>query len=348
MRLVNRTKWILPAIAALLAAGCSTAPRAPEGYRIFVANETSGDMTVIDSKTMEPIGPAIPLGKRPRGMHASPDKKLIYIALSGTPPAPPGVDEDTLPPPDKSADGIAVFDIAAMKVVRVLKAGSDPENFDISHDGKFIYVSNEDTSGVGFVDIAAGNIVKSVRTGEEPEGVTVSPNGKLIYSTNEGDGTITVIDPNDAKLLNTFKVGRRPRNIVLMPDGKHGYVNAENDGTVVCFDAEKGTIVKAIELGTPGEVKPMGLALSPDFKTLYVSTGRGHKVFVIDTATNQPTGNFEAGQRPWGIATSPDGKTLFTANGPSSDISVIDLATNTVTKKIKGGKGTYSVVVLPN
>ena len=90
------------------------------------------------------------------------------------------------------------------------------------------------------------------------------------------------------------------------------------------------------------------VAWSPDAKHLYVSTGRGHKVFVIDTATNQATANFEVGQRPWGIGISPDGKTLFTANGPSNDITVVDLATNTVKKKIKGGTGTYSVLVLPN
>jgi YVTN family beta-propeller protein len=345
---VKASKWILPALAALLVAGCSPKPEAASGYRIFVANETSGDMTVIDSKTMEPVGPAIPLGKRPRGMHASPDGKLIYIALSGTPPAPPGVDEDTLPPPDKSADGIAVFDVGSLKLLKVIHAGSDPENFDISHDGKFIYVSNEDIGGVSIVDVNAGKVVNSVKTGEEPEGVTVTPNGKLVYSTNEGDGTITVIDPNEAKLLKTFKVGRRPRNIVFMPDGKTGYVNAENDGAVVQFDVDKGEIIKAIQLGTPGEVKPMGLALSPDSKKLYVSTGRGHKVFVIDTATNTSTVNYEVGQRPWGIATSPDGTLLFTANGPSNDISVVDVATNTVKKKIKGGTGTYSIVVLPN
>src|SRR3954468_9883372 len=132
--------WGSAAAAALLLVSCSkTEPKKVEGYRVFVANETSGDMSVIDSATMEVVATA-PLGKRPRGMHASPDGKVIYVALSGTPAAPPGVDEDTLPPPDKSADGIAVFDVATLKVTKVISAGSDPENFDVSHDGKFIYV----------------------------------------------------------------------------------------------------------------------------------------------------------------------------------------------------------------
>ena len=35
----------------------------------------------------------IPLGKRPRGIKASPDRTMLYVALSGSPAAGPGVDE---------------------------------------------------------------------------------------------------------------------------------------------------------------------------------------------------------------------------------------------------------------
>ena len=90
----------------------------------------------------------------------------------------------------------------------------------------------------------------------------------------------------------------------------------------------------------------MGLALSPDAKQLFVSTGRGKKVFVVDTATNQVTANFEVGQRPWGLAVSPDGKTLFTANGPSNDVSVVDVATQAVTKKLKLTGSPWGVLIL--
>ena len=131
-----------------------------------------------------------------------------------------------------------------------------------------------------------------------------------------------------------------------MPDGKHAYVNSENDGAVMLLDTVKNETMQPIQLGEAGEVKPMGLALSPDASKLYVTTGRGHKVFVVDTATNKPTGSFEVGQRPWGLALSPDGKTLFTANGPSNDISVVDLATQTVTKKIKATGGPWGVLVV--
>ena len=315
------------------------------GPRVYVTDEVAGGLTVIDTGTAKAVA-TIKLGKRPRGIHASPDRKTLYIALSGTPISGPDVDESTLPPSDHGADGIAVFDVAQGKVVRMIKAGSDPENFDVSKDGKQIYVSNEDISAVSILDTATGDVVKTLKVGGQPEGVKVSPDGKQVYVTSEEDGTISVVDPDAGKILATFKVGHRPRSVAFMPDGKKAYVNAENDGTVVVVDTKTHRMGKAISLGKPGVIKPMMVLLSSDAKTLYVSTGRGHEVFAVDTATDTPTGSVEVGGRPWGIGLSPDGKTLYSANGPTNDVSAVDLATMKVTAKIAGGGGPWGLVVL--
>jgi YVTN family beta-propeller protein len=101
-----------------------------------------------------------------------------------------------------------------------------------------------------------------------------------------------------------------------------------------------------IHLGEPGVIKPMTIILSPDAKKAYVSTGRGHKVFVIDTVKNEVLTSFPVGQRPWGLALSPDGQTLYTANGPSDDVSVIDLRAGTVVAKVKVGRGPWGILAL--
>src|SRR5689334_824566 len=173
----------LPLLALLTA--CSSAPKGPE-YHVYISNEASGDLTIIDPVKMEATG-TVPIGKRARGIHPSPDGKLIYIALSGSPFAPPGVDESTLPPPDKSADGIGVYDIAENKFLRKVPGGSDPEQFAVGKDG-ILYISNEDAAGVSFVDPTKGQVLTTIPTGEEPEGVTLSPDGKNVYSTSEDEG----------------------------------------------------------------------------------------------------------------------------------------------------------------
>ncbi len=72
------------------------------------------------------------------------------------------MDESTLPPADKSADGIGVVDLKQNKLVKKIDAGSDPEEFALSRDGKTIYASNEDISGLSLVDLASGKLVSHI------------------------------------------------------------------------------------------------------------------------------------------------------------------------------------------
>ena len=60
--------------------------------------------------------PRFPFGKRPRGIRLSRDGSQVFVALSGSPIAPPGVDESTLPPADKKADGIGIVSLKDLKL----------------------------------------------------------------------------------------------------------------------------------------------------------------------------------------------------------------------------------------
>jgi len=190
----KRRQFALGLLACVFLSGCrqtrpsteavTTTPSETSAPRIYVTNEASGDLSVIDSGNLSVIA-TIPLGKRPRGIHASPDRRTLYVALSGSPIAGPDVDESTLPPPDKSADGIGVFDVQQNKLLKLIPGGSDPENFDVSKDGKQLYISNEDISAMSIVDIASAAIVKTIKIGGQPEGVRTSPDGKRVFVTSE-------------------------------------------------------------------------------------------------------------------------------------------------------------------
>src|SRR3954452_9251176 len=207
----------------------ATSESTPAATRILVTNESSGDVTIVDPVKLEVIG-RIQVGKRPRGIRASADGKTVYVALSGSPSAPPGVDESTLPPPDKSADGVGIIDATQNKLVKTIHAGSDPEDFAVSGDGKTLFVSNEDAALMTLVDIDSGKTIDSFQVGEEPEGVRLTPDGKFVYGTSEGTGTITVFNIAEHKIAAKIKVGHRPRGIAFLPDGSRAFITNENDG----------------------------------------------------------------------------------------------------------------------
>src|SRR5471030_2197787 len=156
-------------LVSVLIAG-SVAPLHAATYEVYVTNERSGDVTVINGSDFS-VAATIPVGKRPRGIHASPDGKTVYVALSGTPiEAPPTLDtngnpifvkghdddDDDAAKSDKAADGMGIIDAAQKKFLRKIPVGSDPEQFAISKDGKRIYISNEDVGAATVLDADTG------------------------------------------------------------------------------------------------------------------------------------------------------------------------------------------------
>ena len=352
----------LSTAALLVGVACSertppaAAPRAPSTlpaaeavpggrYRVYITNEASGDLTVVDA-TRHTVVKTLPLGKRPRGVRVSADGRTLYVALSGSPLAPPGVDESTLPPADKAADGIGVVDAERLELRTILRGFSDPEQLAVSADGARLYIASEDTGTTLIADGATGKVLQTLQVGGEPEGITMSPDGKYVYVTSEEDHRVSVIDTGAGKVIRSFETGQRPRDLAFSPDGRHAYVSGENDASLTVVDAVKHEPVARVEI--PGEnVRPMGVAVSPDGARVYVATGRGRGVVAIDAQTHALIDSAQVGERPWGVAISPDGKLLYTANGPSNDVSIIDAQSLELLGKIAVGQRPWGVAVGP-
>ena len=64
-----------PKPAAATAAPAPAPPPEPR-VKVYVTNEASGDLTVIDGERQTVVG-TYPLGKRPRGIKVSPDGKSL-------------------------------------------------------------------------------------------------------------------------------------------------------------------------------------------------------------------------------------------------------------------------------
>jgi YVTN family beta-propeller protein len=339
------------------------------GYQIFVSNEKAGTLTVINGLSRQSgaaadgdfkITGTIPVGKRPRGIHASPDGKTVYVALSGTPiEAPPTLDtngnpifekghddDDTSVKSDKTADGLGIVDVAQMKFLRKIPVGSDPEQFCLSPDGNRIYISNEDVGVATVLDVLTAKIVTFIPVSREPEGAGASPDGKIFYITCETAGDVFAIDAQTFKIFGHIVVHPRPRSVAFLPDGSRAFVPSESVGELNVIDTASQTLLKVIAL--PKGSRPQCVIVSPDGKKVYVSTGRGGTVCVVDANTCEVLDTIKVGSRPWGITLSPDGKYLFSANGPSDDVSVIDLATDREITRIKSPGSPWGVVTVPD
>jgi PQQ-dependent catabolism-associated beta-propeller protein len=334
---------------ALLACFLSFAlPALPaQAGRAYVSNEDGQSVSVLDTARGEVIA-TIEVGKRPRGMKLNKDGTRLYVAVSGLPKCPPTVPDEECAKleRDLAADGIAVVDTRTNKVLKLLKAGSDPEQFDLSADGKRMFVANEDVATTSVVDIESGKVLERIAVGQEPEGVVVSPNGKWVLVTNESDNAVSIIDTATLKILKSVQVGKRPRDAAFTPDSSAAYVSGEFDASLYRIAVPQGEPVERV-LQLRKEARPMSVVLDSKRSRLYLSTGRGGTVAVVNLDGLELIKEIEVGKRPWGLALSEDGRLLYSANGPSNDVSIVDTGKLSVSKRVPVGRSPWGVVLGP-
>jgi YVTN family beta-propeller protein len=220
--------------------------------------------------------------------------------------------------------------------------------FDISPDGKMLYVSNEEDSALTAFDLTTRKKAFEVKVGGEPEGVKVSADGKLVYVTSEVASLVHVIDVAQRKVVKNIAVGKRPRRFLLA--GGELWVSNELDASVSIIRTSDHTVQGRVAFLPPGmrseDVTPVGMALSPDGKTAYVGLGRANHVAVVDVASRQVRGYVLVGKRAWGLAVSGDGKRLYVANGLSDDMTIVDTETLKGVKTLKMGRVPHTVVIV--
>jgi YVTN family beta-propeller protein len=328
-----------------LAFGLLCVPLTALAGRVYVSNEDGESVTVLDADSGNTVA-TIPVGKRPRGIKLSHDGSHLYVAVSGLPKCPPTVPDAECAKlkHDLQADGIAVIDTASLQLVKLLKGGSDPEQFDLSPDGRRLFIANEDAATLSVLNVASGALEATVPVGTEPEGVRAAPNGRWVVVTNETGNSITLVDAKSFAVLDTIGVGQRPRDVAFTPDSATAYISAEFESAVYRAALPKGSrSERLLQLGK--DDRPMGLALDAAHQRLYVSTGRGGTVAVIALQGPKLLKEIKVGKRPWGIALSRDGRRLYTANGPSNDVSIVDTSSLTVIKTVPVGSSPWGVAV---
>jgi YVTN family beta-propeller protein len=113
---------------------------------------------------------------------------------------------------------------------------------------------------------------------------------------------------------------------------------------------DKPTLLKAIPVG----VEPEGVAVSPDSRTLYVTTMGSRTLSLIDTANPDKRFDVHLKNTPWFVALSRDGRRAYVSMfeddkpGTGSGIAVIDTAARKLLKTVPTAPKPYALAVAPD
>jgi YVTN family beta-propeller protein len=251
---------------------------------LYVNNEASSSLTVIDPKTGKPTDTvSVPY---PYNLYFTPDgQKAIVVVerlqtlefrnpdtwrLLGSVYIPsPGVDHmdfsaegDYLLASSEWGGAVTKVDTKEMKITGSIEVGGNPVDVKLSPDGKVFYVANqgEGYNGVHVIDPKVMKQLKFIPTGAGAHGLYVSRDAKSLYVANRLAGTISVIDFATRKVITTWDVGGSSDMLQLSPDGTQLWYADRYNGTVSVVNARSGKLIHRITVG----YYPHGLTYSPN------------------------------------------------------------------------------------
>jgi YVTN family beta-propeller protein len=330
-----------------VAAGLATPAAARAKPMLLISAEASGEVVLVDPSTRTVVE-RVNVGARPRGLKLSADGRQLFVAMAGAqkPPARAGA------APAPAGAGVAVIDLASRKVVKQISTPPAPFAVDVLPDGKTAYVSSSDTNELLVVDVAAGTIKKKTPVGTSPQGVAVRPDGKVVYVAAHGADEVSAIDTTTMRLLGRIDAGSHPQMVLFAPRGQAAVVIDEGLPSVTTLDVKQNIFkeqftIPALPKATPAAALQSAV-FSPDGKRLYVTTGAGRSVLIVDLTKKAVVGTIDAvGTFVRGIAISKDGRKLYTANGPSNDVAIINVATKKVEARVAVPGSPWEIVVVP-
>jgi len=202
---------------------------APDLTRIVTTNTSAGTVSIIEkspartSASLPPLGPNPPQGT-PAGARPP-----------GPPSGPPGGDWNQT----------------------VVKVGNGSEGFDVSPDGKEIWVANAQDGTISIIDFAAKKVTQTLAANVRGANrLKFTPDGKLAFVSTLGGPDVVVFNAAVRREAKRIPVGHGAAGILMQPDGSRAFVACTPDNYVVAIDLRSLEVTAHIDAGQ----QPDGLA----------------------------------------------------------------------------------------
>ncbi len=313
-------------IISLLTGCIAKLPAKPEGPNtiVYVANESSNSVSVIDGTTFEPIGEIDTLN------HATHDLSL-------------GRTGKQLWATNLASGRVSVIDTDKKETIASIYTGKRAHVVTLTNNNKHAWVANISDNTISIIDTSIFRILGTIPIPGGPMGITFSRNGKIAYVSTK-DKHVNVIDTMAHQVIKRIPVGPNPHFLVLGPDGQIWGTNTGSN-SIYTIDTQTNEISNTIEVGPA----PQQIAFA--FKgtagpNAYVTVAGINKVIMLsaNTPTPEVKGQIDVGEGPNGIWANSVGTRLYVGHTKSNNLKILDTGTNQILATVPVGRKPIRVV----
>lgn len=193
--------------------------------RIITSNVSSGTVSIIDKTTGSSFGPQGNRNAPPRPPNA----------VGPRPMGPPGGDWDET----------------------VVPTGRGGEGFDVSPDGKELWVANAGDGTVSIIDLTTKRAAQTLHADVSGANrLKFTPDGKHVFISTLRGSKLVILDAATRHDVKRIEIGHGAAGIQMQPDGSRAYVSCTPDSYVTVIDLASLQVVGHIDAGK----EPDGLA----------------------------------------------------------------------------------------
>jgi YVTN family beta-propeller protein len=253
---------------------------APDGSRIYITEEPTRTMDVVDAKTLKIIK-KVPLSGRPNNLAVTKDGKKVYVGIAQQPGA------------------VDVIDTVTLTRVKSVPVQGAIHNVYVTPDSKYAVSGSVATGVITAIDTSTDTVAWSWKesSGIRPMIFTTNPDGstkEMIYQLSNFHGFVVAdfATQKEIRRVEQPDVPGREREIdgiqgapahglIITRDGKTLWTTSKYYDYVAAYSLPDYKLIKVVDVGS----HPEWLTIPPDGKSLYVGCAGTDSTDVIDLAT---------------------------------------------------------------
>jgi YVTN family beta-propeller protein len=193
---------------------------------VFTSNVSSATISIIEQGAMQgPGGGRGPGGPGGRG------------GLGGA--GGPGGPGRGGPPPGGGQD----WNITNITV------GQGSEGFDLSPDGRELWVANAQDSTASIIDVAGKKVVGTLPSTGSANRLKITPDGRYVFVSDMRGNDLLVIDRPARKEYKKITLPASSEGLLMSPDGSHAYTTLNERDAVAVIDLKTMTVTGEVKTG---------------------------------------------------------------------------------------------------
>ena len=202
---------------------------------LFISNEDSNSIYVLDSKTSNPIG-VIGVDNMPHGFDIDYVNNKLYVACINSIICIDTIAKSVCKKIDtdfkawhikldknkkqiyvSTIDGkVVVIDEESLNIIKIIDKFLLPVQICLNHESKKIYVADMGYKKVVILDYDSDEIVDFIDIDGEPQGLYISNDYKLLFISDTKNNSIKIYNTLDNTLIKSIEIGKEPTTILCM------------------------------------------------------------------------------------------------------------------------------------